>query len=486
MTVQSRGQIPERWPVNDSWHRQTANQRTIDAHFDRHAPFWNEVYGRPELVTWLFKRRLEIALSWVDSLDLAAGARILDAGCGAGQASIELARRGFEVESIDSVPAMVELARTNATAAGLVNPPLVHLGDVHAVDAEPDHYDLVLALGVIPWLHSPAQALREVARVLKPGGYVIVSCDNRHGVAVLLDPMRTPALDPVRRTVATALRRLRLRQVPSHDPRSQHHRRRELDAMIRQAGLRKLAARTHGFGPFSMFNRSLPDSLGFPLLRQLQGLADRGVPGLRSAGASYMVLATKQEPDTSPRIHPTAEVSPGARVGERTRIWNEAQVREGAQVGTDCILAKGVYIDTGVVVGNRVKLENRVSVFQGAQLADGVFIGPHSALLNDKVPRAITPDGALKSRRDWKANGVRVDEGASIGGGCTLLPGVRVGRFAMVGAGAVVTRSVPDFGLVVGSPARLIGFVCECGDRLSPDGSCPTCGRQHELNGGNA
>jgi acetyltransferase-like isoleucine patch superfamily enzyme len=174
-------------------------------------------------------------------------------------------------------------------------------------------------------------------------------------------------------------------------------------------------------------------------------------------------------------------VSTAASVGTGTRIWNEVQVREGARIGDDCVLAKGVYIDIGVVVGNRVKLENRVSIFQGAILADGVFIGPHTCLLNDKLPRAITPEGALKRRADWQAQGVNVGTGASIGGGCTVLPGVRIGRFAMVGAGAIVTKDVPDFGLVVGNPARIVGYVCQCGARLSTSGECPTCGRQHDL-----
>jgi UDP-2-acetamido-3-amino-2,3-dideoxy-glucuronate N-acetyltransferase len=181
----------------------------------------------------------------------------------------------------------------------------------------------------------------------------------------------------------------------------------------------------------------------------------------------------------SPAVHPTAEVSPHASLGEGTRVWNEAQVREGARVGESCILAKGVYIDVDVVVGDRVKLENRVSVFKGARIGDGVFIGPHSCLLNDRRPRATTPEGGLKTEADWMVSGVTVLEGASIGGGCTVLPGVSVGRHAMVGAGAVVTRDVPDHGLVVGNPARLIGYVCECGARLAGSGDCPACGRRH-------
>jgi acetyltransferase-like isoleucine patch superfamily enzyme len=150
-------------------------------------------------------------------------------------------------------------------------------------------------------------------------------------------------------------------------------------------------------------------------------------------------------------------------------------------VGRDCVLGKGVYIDSGVVIGDRVKLENRVSVFKGARLESGVFIGPHSCLLNDKHPRAITPDGVLKREDAWHVSGVTVREGAAVGGGCTVLPGVTIGRFAMVGAGSVVTRDVPDYGLVVGNPARLAGYVCECGIRLEGDGICPSCGRTHDL-----
>lgn len=181
------------------------------------------------------------------------------------------------------------------------------------------------------------------------------------------------------------------------------------------------------------------------------------------------------------RIHASAEVSPRATLGEGTSVWNEAQVRDGARVGRDCVLGKGVYIDVDVVVGDRVKLENRVSLFRGSRVASGVFIGPHSCLLNDKRPRAVTPDGTLKQAANWTVSGVTVSEGAAIGGGCTVLPGVRVGRFAMVGAGAVVTRDVPDYGLVAGNPARLVGYVCECGARLPAGGQCTECGRRHRL-----
>jgi UDP-2-acetamido-3-amino-2,3-dideoxy-glucuronate N-acetyltransferase len=178
-----------------------------------------------------------------------------------------------------------------------------------------------------------------------------------------------------------------------------------------------------------------------------------------------------------PFIHETARVAPDAVIGDDTKVWNEAQVREGARIGRQCVLGKGVYVGAGVVIGDRCKLENRASVFEGATLEDGVFVGPHAAFLNDKHPRAVTPDGRLKGPADWTISPTRAREGASIGAGALILPGVTVGRWAMVGSGAVVTRDVPDFALVVGNPARVVGYVCRCGARAT-DPPAPRDGRE--------
>ena len=166
------------------------------------------------------------------------------------------------------------------------------------------------------------------------------------------------------------------------------------------------------------------------------------------------------------RIHPTAEVSPAAQIGPGTSIWNGAQVREGAQLGKECNLGKNVYIDFDVRIGDRCKIQNNASIFHGTILEDGVFVGPHACITNDKLPRAITPQGELKGSDDWEVGPVLLRYGASIGAAAVVLPGVTVGRFALVGAAAVVTRSVPDHALVVGSPARVVGFVCACGGTL--------------------
>lgn len=168
------------------------------------------------------------------------------------------------------------------------------------------------------------------------------------------------------------------------------------------------------------------------------------------------------------RIHPTAEVSPRATIGDGTSIWHQAQVREGAHIGQECIIGKNVYIDFDVPIGNRVKIQNNCSIYHGAILEDGVFIGPHVVTTNDLYPRAINPDGTLKRAADWEVGAVRIGYGAAVGARSVILPGVTIGRFAMVGAGAVVTADVPPHGLVVGAPARLIGYVCACGRRLAP------------------
>ncbi|PKO24148.1 MAG: N-acetyltransferase [Chloroflexi bacterium HGW-Chloroflexi-1] len=179
------------------------------------------------------------------------------------------------------------------------------------------------------------------------------------------------------------------------------------------------------------------------------------------------------------RIHPTAEVSPEAEIGEGASIWNQAQVRNGARIGRECIIGKNVYIDFDVSIGNRVKIQNNCSIYHGAVLEDGVFLGPHVVITNDLYPRAINPDGTLKGDADWEVSPVRICRGASIGAGSVILPGVTVGAFALVGAGAVVTRDVPAHGLVVGNPARLVGYVCVCSRRLRADGAglkCAHCG----------
>jgi UDP-2-acetamido-3-amino-2,3-dideoxy-glucuronate N-acetyltransferase len=195
-------------------------------------------------------------------------------------------------------------------------------------------------------------------------------------------------------------------------------------------------------------------------------------------------------------IHPSADVSADAVIGERTKIWNRAQVREGAVIGDDCIVGKDAYIDFGVHVGDRTKIQNGALVYHGVTVERGVFIGPGAILTNDRFPRSITPDGELAGADDWTVSTITLRYGCSVGAGAIVVAGNDIGRFATVGAGAVVTRSVPDHALVAGNPARRLGWVCACGQRLAdangaqfaPDGegaaTCPACGRAYTIGAG--
>ena len=165
------------------------------------------------------------------------------------------------------------------------------------------------------------------------------------------------------------------------------------------------------------------------------------------------------------RIHPNAEVSPEAEIGDGTMIWRNVQIREKARIGNDCIIGQGAYVEYGVIIGNRVKIQNNSSLYNGLTLEDGVFVGPHVVFTNDKLPRGINPDGSLKGAADWVVGATLVRFGAAIGACAVIVTGVTIGRWAMVGSGAVVTKDVPDHALVVGNPARVVGWVSATGKR---------------------
>ncbi|MFF8956026.1 acyltransferase [Streptomyces sp. NPDC014894] len=184
-------------------------------------------------------------------------------------------------------------------------------------------------------------------------------------------------------------------------------------------------------------------------------------------------------------VRPTAQVDQSAEIGAGSTVWELAQIRERARLGEGCVIGRGAYVGAGVRIGDHCKLQNLALVYEPAELGRGVFVGPAAVLTNDRHPRAVDPDGALKRAGDWEPVGVRVADGASIGARSVCVAPLRVGRWAMIAAGAVVTRDVPDFALVAGVPARRIGWVGRAGVRLTeragePGGwECPSTGAHY-------
>jgi UDP-2-acetamido-3-amino-2,3-dideoxy-glucuronate N-acetyltransferase len=180
------------------------------------------------------------------------------------------------------------------------------------------------------------------------------------------------------------------------------------------------------------------------------------------------------------RIVDSAEIDSSATIGDGSSIWHLAQVRDGVKIGKNCIVGRGAYIGSGVIIGDNCKIQNYALVYEPAKLANGVFIGPAAVLTNDQFPRAVNPDGALKGASDWKAVGVEIGEGSSIGARAVCVAPVKIGAWALVAAGAVVTKDVPNFALVAGVPAKRISWVGRAGKPLDEIGNdrfrCPETG----------
>lgn len=188
------------------------------------------------------------------------------------------------------------------------------------------------------------------------------------------------------------------------------------------------------------------------------------------------------------RILVSADVHPSASLGDGSTVWHLAQVRESAVIGQNCVIGRGAYIGTGVKMGRNCKVQNYALVYEPARLGDGVFIGPGVVLTNDTFPRAVTPDGELKSGSDWEAVRVTIHDGAAIGARSVCVAPVTIGEWALVAAGSVVTRDVAAHALAAGVPARQVGWVGRAGVRLTEQAhniwKCPKTGENYRDNAG--
>ncbi len=173
-------------------------------------------------------------------------------------------------------------------------------------------------------------------------------------------------------------------------------------------------------------------------------------------------------------LHPTSIVDDNVQIGDGTKIWHFCHIQSGTQIGKNCSFGQNVNISNKVIIGNGVKVQNNVSVYEGVELKDYVFCGPSCVFTNDLTPRAKYPKGRAAYKKTI------VEEGASIGANATVVCGHNIGKWALIGAGAVVTTNVPDHALMLGVPARVCGWVCECGEILPENLTCAKCGRKYQ------
>jgi ubiquinone/menaquinone biosynthesis C-methylase UbiE len=269
-------------------------KKNVDAYFAAESSSWNEIYQKEDVYSVIHQDRRSIALQYFQELSLARDAHILDLGCGAGMTTVDMARRGYTVEAVDSVEAMIGLTRQNALEFGVEKQIHAAVMDVFNLQFPDQTFDLVIALGVAPWLADLNRALKEISRVLAPGGYVLINADNRWRLNHLLDPFEFPPLTGLKDRLRLFLEKAGLWKF-SNLPRTKRHTVEEFDTLLEAACLIKLKHQMIGFGPFTFFRVPLfPKAFGIRLHHFLQNAADRGAPILRSTGSQYLVLGQKK------------------------------------------------------------------------------------------------------------------------------------------------------------------------------------------------
>lgn len=275
----------------------------VDEHFQYNAEYWKSVYQQDNLNSSIDQNRQAAALHIVDELNLPKDSNVLEIGRGAKILAVALAERDYIVNAIGRVRASLDVVDHRAIEVGLQKRIITSIGDIHALGFKDQSFDLLIALEVISWLHSPRPAILEMLRVLKPGGYAIISVDNRWRLNHILDPRFTPMLSPIFKTVNYVSETLKLKKPAIRASFPKMHSIREFDTILDSIGLNKSAGLTLGFGPFTLMGKRIfPDSMGQMLHDFFQSIADRNVPGIRSTGSHYLVLAQKPGPVSIPKF----------------------------------------------------------------------------------------------------------------------------------------------------------------------------------------
>jgi 2-polyprenyl-3-methyl-5-hydroxy-6-metoxy-1,4-benzoquinol methylase len=266
----------------------------IQRHFQSAAGYWKSVYREDDVSARIYQERMLAALEWIEELRLKPGAAVMDVGCGAGVATVALAERGWSVTAVDLAPAMLDLTRSLARQRGVEDMIHTQLSSVEALPFETGSFDCVMALGLLPWVEHPAETIAELARVVRPGGHLLISADNYWRVDHLFDPMRNPVLRPLRQGLSNLLRMTRHRKEGQATAKT--HRPSEIEHWTSAVKLQSVRSATMGFGPFALFNVPIfTQSFAIKTHEKLQERADLGRRPWKHCGRQYLQLARKPE-----------------------------------------------------------------------------------------------------------------------------------------------------------------------------------------------
>jgi 2-polyprenyl-3-methyl-5-hydroxy-6-metoxy-1,4-benzoquinol methylase len=277
--------------------RNERQQKLVDELFDIQATYWRDTYKEKDISDVIYQIRQAVALKYVDELSLPKTTRVLEIGCGAGLMTAALAKRGFLVEAIDHSQSMVDLTLEHAKQTGIVNQINVCTGDIHKLSYENRTFDLIIALGVIPWLHDFQKGLAEIARVITPCGHVILTMDNALRATTLFDPKTFPPAAWIRSSIRHKLVKAKLLSSWNpwiNAPPYRQHSPKEFNRSLCKAGLTIMKSTSVGFGHFTFFGkRFFSNNVGIKIQQKLHQYANKEYPFFRSAGSQYIVLATK-------------------------------------------------------------------------------------------------------------------------------------------------------------------------------------------------